>query len=180
MRKEQKKASVEELTKAFEGVSVVLMSDFSGMDVETATEIRRRFREASVEFRVVKNTLARRAAQNAGMEELAEHLTGPNALVLAENDPAPAAKILAEFEKKKSTPKITSGWIDATMMTAAEVRRIADLPTRDELIAQIMAGFQAPVAGLARLLNELARTLVSTLDEVAKKKGAGSDAAEAA
>lgn len=178
MRKEEKKASVEELTKAFEAASVVLMSDFSGMDVETATEIRRRFREASVEFRVVKNTLARRAAEKAGMGELAEHLTGPNALVLADTDPAPAAKILAEFEKKSDTPKIRTGWIDATIMSAAEVRRIADLPTREELLAQVLAGFQAPVAGLARLLNELTRTLVSTLDEVAKKK-AGSDAAEA-
>jgi large subunit ribosomal protein L10 len=176
MRKQQKAAVIEELTERFRGHSVIFLSDFTGMDVETATEIRRRFRDASVSFAVVKNTLARRALEEAGHGDLVEFMTGPNALVMAESDPVEAAKILVEFEKKKDTPKIKTGRVDANLMTAAQIRRIADLPSRDQLLAQIAAGFQAPVSGLARLLHELVRKLVSTIDEVSKKKAAESGA----
>ncbi len=176
LTRSQKEARVEELAKRFEGKTVVILSDFTGMDVETATEIRRRFREASVEYRVVKNTLALRAAEKAGLGKLAESLTGPNGIVLSNGDPVAPAKILVEFEKKNDTPKIRAGWVDATLMTAAEIRRIADLQTREVLLAQIAAGFQAPVSGLARLLHELTRKLVATLDEIGKQKGAESGA----
>ena len=176
MQRDQKKAIIEELTGELEKHNAILLSDFTGMDVETATEIRKRFREASVSYRVVKNTLARRALANAGFEALSEQLDGPNSVVMAGDDPAAAAKILVEFEKKKDTPKITKGWVDESIVSAAEIRRIAALPSRDQLLAQIAAGFQAPVAGLARLLHELTRKMVATLGEVAKQKGAESGA----
>jgi len=176
MRRNQKAEVIEELTGLLEKSQVILLTDFTGMDVEAATEIRKRFHEASVTYRVVKNTLARRAFENAGLTDLAQHLDGPNGLALSEDDPVAAAKILVDFEKKNDTPKITTGWIEENVVTAAEIRRIASLPSRDQLLAQIAAGFQAPVSGLARLLHELTRTLVSTLDEVAKQKGAESGA----
>ncbi len=172
MLKHQKEAFVEELDKQLEGVGVLILSDFSGMDVETANEIRRRFRESSVQYRVVKNTLARRVFESRGLGTLAEHLTGPNGLVMSVDDPIAPAKILVEFEKSKKTPKIKFGWIDATIMSAADIRKLADLPSREVLLAQIAAGFQAPVAGLARLLHELTRKLVATLDAVAEQKAA--------
>lgn len=175
-RKVQKEALVEEIAEQLANSSVIILSDFTGMDVETATEIRKRFREASVTYRVVKNTLARRALEQAGFSQLVEHVQGPNGMALAEGDPVSAAKILVDFEKKNDTPKIMTGWVEETVVTAAEIRRIAALPSREQLLAQIAAGFQAPVAGLARLLHELTRTLVSTLDEVAKQKGAESGA----
>ncbi len=176
LTRDQKEARVDELAKQLDGRKVVILSDFTGMDVETATEIRSRFREAAVEYRVVKNTLAKRAAERVGLGGLVENMSGPNALVISDDDPVAPARILAEFEKKKSTPKITRGWIEASIMTAAEIRRLAGLPTREVLLAQIAAGFQAPVSGFARLLNELLRKLVSTLDEVGKQKGAESGA----
>lgn len=176
LTREQKEARVAELRKELEGKNVVLLSDFTGMDVATATEMRSKFRAASVDFRVVKNTLAKRAMEEAGLSELAGDMKGPNGFVMTEGDPAQAAKILVEFEKGKKTPQIKTGIIDAAMVTAAQIRRIAELPSREVLLAQIAAGFQAPVAGLARLLNELSRKLVATLDAVAKQKGAESDA----
>ncbi len=172
MQKHQKEAFVEALDKQLDGIGVVILSDFSGMDVETANEIRRRFRESSVQYRVVKNTLARRVFESKGLGTLAEHLTGPNGLVMSVDDPVAPAKILVEFEKSKKTPQIKFGWVDATLMSAADIRKLADLPSREVLLAQIAAGFQAPVAGLARLLHELTRKLVATLDEVAKLKAA--------
>ncbi len=172
MQRHQKEAFVESLDSQLEGVGVVILSDFTGMDVETANEIRRRFRDAAVQYRVVKNTLARRVFESKGLGLLAEHLTGPNGLVMSVDDPIAPAKILVEFEKLKKTPKIKFGWVDATLMSAADIRKLADLPSREVLLAQIAAGFQAPVVGLARLLHELMRTLVSTLDEVAKQKAA--------
>lgn len=176
MHRQQKEAMVEELAEQLEKHSVVLLTDFTGMDVATATEMRDRLRQASVTYRVVKNTLVRRALAKAGREALVEYVDGPNGVVMAESDPTEAAKILVEFEKKKDTPKVGPGWVDADVVTAADIRRIAALPSREQLLAQIAAGFQAPVSGLARLLNELTRQLVSTLDEVGKKKAAESGA----
>jgi large subunit ribosomal protein L10 len=176
MRKREKEAVVEELRGTLQEYDVILLSDFTGMNVETATEIRKRFHEASVTYRVVKNTLARRAFESAGLADLAGHLKGPNGLVLAKGDPIAAAQILVDFEKRNDTPKITTGWIEENVVTAAEIRRIASLPSRDQLLAQIAAGFQAPVSGLARLLHELTRKMVATLDAVAKQKGAESGA----
>jgi len=172
----QKEARVEELKKQLTSKSSVLLGDFTGMDVATATEMRQRLREASVEYRVVKNSLAKLAMEEAGFSALTEHMTGPNGFVMTDGDAAIAAKIMVEFETSKKTPQIRTGIIDAAVVTAAEIRRIAELPSREVLLAQIAAGFQAPVAGLARLLNELSRKLVATLDAVAKQKGAESGA----
>lgn len=176
LTKKQKEIAVEALVNEIGDHSVVLLSDFTGMDVETATEIRRRFREKSVKFRVVKNSLAKLALEQIGASDLAQHLTGPNAVVLSDGDPVAPAKILVEFEKKNDTPKIRTGWVDAGIVTAAEIRRIADLPSREQLLAQIAAGFQAPVSSFARLLSEMLRQLVSTLDEIGKSRAAGSSA----
>jgi len=172
----QKEARVEELKKQLTAKSSVLVGDFTGMDVATATEMRKTLREASVEYVVVKNSLAKLAMDEMGFGALKEHLTGPNGFVMTDGDAAVAAKIMVEFEKTRKTPTIRMGMIDDAVVTAADIRRIAELPPREVLLAQIAAGFQAPVAGLARLLNELARTLVATLDAVAKQKGAESGA----
>ena len=176
LTRSQKEARVEELKKQFTSKSTVLVGDFTGMDVATATEMRRELREASVEYRVVKNSLAKLAMEEAGFGVLKEHMSGPNGFVMTDGDAAVAAKIMVEFEKTRKTPQIRMGIIDAVMVTAADIRRIAELPSREVLLAQIAAGFQAPVAGLARLLNELSRKLVATLDAVAKQKGAESGA----
>ena len=172
----QKEARLDTLRRQLASKSTVLLGDFTGMDVATATEMRQKLREASVEYRVVKNTLAKLAMEEAGFGELTEHVTGPNGFVMTDGDAAEAARIMVEFEKAKKTPQIRAGIIDAAIVTAAEIRRIAALPSREVLLAQIAAGFQAPVAGLARLLNELSRKLVATLDAVAKQKGAESGA----
>lgn len=176
MMRKDKEARIEELAKAFEGKNVVFLSDFTGMNVETATEIRRRMRAESVEFYVVKNTLAKLAAEKAGLGEIADLFTGPNAIVLSDGDPVAPAKILTEFEKKGNTPKIRLGWVESVIVSQAEIRRLAELPPREVLLAQIAAGFQAPVAGFARLLHEMLRQLVSVIDEVGKAKGAASSA----
>ncbi len=176
LTRSQKEARVEELKKQLTPKSSLLVGDFTGMDVATATEMRQRLREASVECRVVKNSLAKLAMDEAGFGALKEHLTGPNGFVMTDGDAAVAAKIMVEFEKTRKTPQIRIGMIDAAIVTAADIRRIAELPSREVLLAQIAAGFQAPVAGLARLLNELSRKLVATLDAVAKQKGAESGA----
>jgi large subunit ribosomal protein L10 len=178
MEKREKEAEVQRLTEELSGKAVVLLGDFTGMDVETATEIRKRFRQVDVRYRIARNTLAKRAMDQAGFGELTSFLTGPNALVMADRDPAAAAKIMVEFEKRKSTPKIRAGWVDSAVLTATDIRRIAELPSREVLLSQIAAGFQAPVSGFARLLHELLRRFVSTLDEVAKQRGGAPAAPE--
>jgi large subunit ribosomal protein L10 len=172
LTKAQKAARVDELKKEIASVQHILVGDFTSMDVATATEMRAKLREAQVSYRVVKNSLARLAMKGTDFEELAGLLKGPNGFVMTEGDAAEAAKIMVEFEKGKKTPQIRLGFIDSMMVTAAEIRRIAELPSREVLLAQIAAGFQAPVAGLARVLHELSRKLVATLDAVREQKAA--------
>jgi large subunit ribosomal protein L10 len=168
----QKEARVRDLKKQLESKTSILLGDFTGMDVTTSTEIRQRFREASVEYRVVKNTLARLAMEETGFGDLARDMSGPNGFVMTDGDAAVAAKIMVEFEKTKKTPQIRFGLIDAALVTASDIRAIAELPPREVLLAQIAAGFQAPVAGLARLLHELMRKFVATVDAVREQKEA--------
>jgi len=172
LTKEQKQARVDELKKEFESMQHILVGDFTSMDVATATEMRAKLREASVRYRVVKNSLAKLAMEGTGFEELTDSLTGPSGLVMTDGDAAVAAKIMVEYEKSKKTPQIRLGFIDSMLVTAADIRAIAELPSREVLLAQIAAGFQAPVAGLARVLNELSRKLVATLDAVREQKAA--------
>jgi len=128
LTREQKKARVEELKKQLESKTSVLLGDFTSMDVATATEIRQRFREASVEYRVVKNSLAKLAMEEMGFSALTEHMTGPNGFVMTEGDAAVAAKIMVEFERAKKTPQIRTGLIDSAIVTPAEIRAIAHRP----------------------------------------------------
>jgi large subunit ribosomal protein L10 len=172
LTKAQKVSRVDDLKKEIDSAQHILVGDFSGMDVATATEMRAKLRESQVSYMVVKNSLARLAMKGTDFEALSGSLKGPNGFVMTAGDAAVAAKIMVEFEKTKKTPQIRLGFIDSMIVTASEIRRIAELPPREVLLAQIAAGFQAPVAGLARLLHELTRKLVATLDAVREQKGA--------
>jgi large subunit ribosomal protein L10 len=152
----------------------LLAADFRGLTVKQLADLRRRLRESEAEFTVVKNTLARRAATESGREGLLALLEGPSGLVWVEGDPARAAKTLADFAREHPDGlAIKGGLLDGERLERAEVQRLAALPSREQLLAQLAGGMAAPLTGLAGGLNNLiaglARSLAALHDQRAQE-----------
>jgi large subunit ribosomal protein L10 len=174
--KAQKQELVTTLADRVARSPTLYVTDFTGLDVARLTELRRRLRAAGVEYVVVKNTLARRAFDSAHVPGLLPHLAGPTALVLAGADPVGAAKVLAEFQKEHDRPAIRAGLVDGRAVTPAEVKRLAALPSRPELLAQVGGALQAPLAGLAGALHGVLLTMVGALEGLRVQRAAGETA----
>ncbi|HEX9580722.1 MAG TPA: 50S ribosomal protein L10 [Gemmatimonadales bacterium] len=170
MNRTRKAEVVVELTGRLARASTIYLTDFTGLKVKTLTALRRRFRGAGVEYVVVKNTLAVRALREAAVPGFEEALKGPTGLVFAERDPVGAAKILAEFEKEFQRPTVKAGRLEGRPVSAAEVARLATLPTRDQLLGQLGGAFQAPMSAFAGALNGLLYQLVGALEALREQR----------
>lgn len=129
-------------------VSTILV-DYRGLSVSEMTELRKQLREAGVEFKVYKNTMTRRAAEKAGLAEINEFLTGPNALAFSNEDVISPAKIINEFSKKHEALEIKAGIIEGTFTSVEDVKAIATLPNKDGLVSMLLSVLQAPVRNFA-------------------------------
>jgi large subunit ribosomal protein L10 len=162
--KQQKQDIVTRLTDKVRRSSSIYLADFTGLNVARMTDLRRRLRSAGVEFVIVKNTLATRALEAATVKGLETHLAGPTALVLA-TDPVAAAKVLSDFAKEfEQRPAIKVGLMDGKPLTPAEVKRLASLPSRQQLLSQLASSLHAPLAGFAGAMNGLLQNLVGALE----------------
>lgn len=171
MNREEKARVIEELTEKLRGNSVVLV-DYQGMNVAQSTRLRARSRESGVEFVVAKNTLAQRAANEAGAEGLEDLLVGPTALAFSE-DPVAGAKLMAEFAGEIEAFELKGGLLDGGRVVDAEgVVALSRLPGREQLIAQVIGGVQSPLAGLVNVLNGTIRGLAVVLNQIAEQKDA--------
>ena len=171
MNREEKARVIEELTEKLRGGSVVVV-DYQGMNVAQSTRLRARSRESGVEFVVAKNTLAQIAADRAGIEDISELLVGPTAIAFSE-DPVTGAKLMDEFSNEIDAFELKGGLLDSgRVVDAAEVARLSRLPGREQLIAQVVGGVQAPLAGLVTVLNGTIRNLAIVLNQVAEQKKA--------
>src|SRR3989442_6370891 len=160
-------------TTLFRSASTIYLTDFTGLDVARITDLRRRLRAAGVEYVVVKNTLARRALADARVPALETHLEGPTALVLAGADPVSAAKVLTEFAKEFAKPAIRAGLVDGKAVTPDQVRRLASLPTRNELLAHLGGALQAPMAGFLGALHGVLLNMVGALEALRDQRSQG-------
>jgi large subunit ribosomal protein L10 len=170
--KAEKQESVTALAAKLRRSPTVYVTDFTGLNVARLTDLRRKLRAAGVEYVVVKNTLALRALGEAQVSGLDAHLAGPTGLVLAGADPVAAAKVLADFAKEHEKPAIKIGLVDGKAVTPEQVKRLAKLPSRPELLAQLGGAFQAPMANFVGALNGLLLNWVGAL-EALKNKRAG-------
>ncbi len=151
----------------------VYITDFTGLNVAQITQLRRRLRATGVEYVVVKNTLALRALGDAQVAGLEPHIAGPTGLVLAGVDPVGAAKVLAEFAKEFERPGIKAGLVDGKTVTPDQVKRLATLPSRNELLAQLGGALQAPMAGFVGALHGLLLNMVGALEALQTKRASG-------
>lgn len=169
----EKQAIVETLADKLQNSCSGVLVEYSGTTVAVDTELRRTMRAAGVDYAVVKNTLTRFAANKVGFEALDPFLNGTTALAVSATDPVAPAKILNEFAKKpNSTIKIKVGFVDGKLITADEVVALADLPSREVLVATVLGTMMAPISGFVNVLNANIRGLAVALQAIADKKSA--------
>jgi large subunit ribosomal protein L10 len=168
-----KQEAVKELNEVFQKATAAVLADYQGIDAPSITELRSTMRSRSVEFRVIKNTLAKLAAKNTPFEGLDANFKGPVSLLLSFDDPVAPAKVLADCRKAdaKKTPKVICGVVEGKVISADEVKALADLPSREQLLSQMLSVFQGPTTNFAGVFSSLLRKLVGTLDAVREKKG---------
>lgn len=167
----EKEAIVKAMEEKLSSQGIVLLT-FSHLDVKNATILRRKFREHNVEYKVIKNTLTRIAADNKGLNGLDDLLQGPNGLAVCKDDPVAPAAAVKDFlnETKSEAITVKCGILDGKIIGPDEVKALADLPSRDQLLAMLAQALQGPITGLARALNGTITGLVTALDAVRKQK----------
>lgn len=169
---EQKKQHVAELAESFKAANVGVLVNYSGINVEDDTKLRKQLREAGCQYKVVKNTLLHLAFEQAGIEGLDEHLSGTTAIAYSENGYTEAPKILSDYAKDHENYQIKAGFIDGSQVDAHGIHDLAKLPPKEVLIAQVLGGFNAPIQGFANVLNGTMRSLVIALNAIAEKQSA--------
>jgi large subunit ribosomal protein L10 len=167
----EKEQLVEELSKKLAENEVVILADYTGINVQAVTQLREEFRKASVEYRIYKNTLARIAAKKSGVENILEFIEGPTGYVFSD-DPVVPAKTLVEFIKANPSMKIKCCVLKGRLLDESEVKAIASLPQKEVLIAQLLGQLMAPISGLVNVLNGSIRNLMYALEDLKKKKEA--------
>ena len=167
MNRDQKAAVVEELAGQIGAAEAIFAVDYRGITVAQVADLRERLRGADARFRVVKNSLSERAADQAGVEQLKAMLQGPTALTLVNGDAALAAKALNDAARTLGLLEFKGGLLNGTALSADDVRSIARLPSRDVLNAQLVGTIAAPISGLVRTLNALIAGVAIQLQAIA-------------
>jgi large subunit ribosomal protein L10 len=164
-RKEQKAEQVELLTEKLKKAKVAVLTDYRGLTVSQIQDLRGKLRESDVEYRVIKNTLARRAAEAAGYAALKDELKGPVAIAFGYDDLSVAAKLINDFVKTTRLKlDVVGGLVEGRVFSAQQVKQLADLPSRDVLIAQLMGTLQSPVAQLVGIMQTPLQQLLGVLE----------------
>ncbi len=170
MARPEKVAQVEAVRAIFTSARSVVLNDFTGLDVEKISQLRRICRENGVEFRVVKNTLARRGVEGTPAEELAKFFEGPTALAYSTEAEHLPAKVLAKFAEEHEKPQFKAGFVEGKVIDLEQVIALSKLPSREELIAKLLGGIQAPATGLVACLQGPLRNLISVLNQIKDQK----------
>ena len=159
------------LAEKFEKSAIVITTNYAGLPVGEMTELRRALREAGVEYRIIKNTLAYLAADQAGRPAVKEVINGPTGVAFGYGEPTEPAKALSGFiRSNRSALTIQGGELDGRALSSEDVQRLADMPTRDELVATLLMRMNSPISGLVNVLNGplagLARVLQGRIDNM--------------
>jgi large subunit ribosomal protein L10 len=168
-----KEASVAELTEKFQSSAAVLLTEYRGLTVAQLKELRTSI-SADATFAVVKNTLTKIAANNAGISSFDDELVGPSAIAFVHGDPVAVAKGLRDFAKANPLLVVKGGYFDGNALTAAEVGKLADLESRDVLLAKLAGAFKASLFGAAYLFNAPLSKAVRTVDALREKQESAS------
>jgi len=173
MKKEEKQEIITEVTETVRKSSGLFFTNFSGLTVGQATELRREFYKAGVQYRVVKNTLIRKALEQlAGYDTVYPKLVGPTGVAFAFDDPIVPAKIIQKFTEKHNKLSLKACVIEHQVYDGSRLKELAQLPSRKDTMAAILGAVQSPIAGIPGAVNAVMRDLVSVIGEIEKKKAA--------
>jgi len=173
MKRSEKEQILAEVTEQVSRAKSMFFADFTGITVEEVTGLRREFKKSNVDYRVVKNTLARKALEAAtGYDTVLDKLVGPTAIAFGYDDPVAPAKIIKKFREKNEKLKVKICVLEKQVYDGKQLDDLAKLPSRPEIIAAILGSIQAPMTGVAGAINAVMRDLVSVIDAIEKKKAA--------
>ena len=153
---QEKQVIIDEIKAKLENAEAAVVIDYMGITVEEANSMRKQLREADVDYTVYKNTLVKRAIEGTKYEGLADALAGPSALAISQTDATAPARVLNKVMKEFKKMEFKAGVIEGELLDAAGVQAVADIPSRDELIAKFMGSIQSPIANFARVINQIA------------------------
>src|SRR4051812_147983 len=166
MNRDQKAAAIAEIAQNIQESDAIFAVDYRGISVPQAAELRAKLRDADTRFRVVKNTLTERAADQAGADALKPLLEGPTAFAFVRGDAAAAAKAIADYARATDLLPFKGGLMDGNVLTPDEIRAISRLPSREVLYGQLVGVIAHPISGLARMLNQLIGGLAIALGQI--------------
>jgi large subunit ribosomal protein L10 len=172
LNKNSKEQVVAELAAKLANAKAAFLADYRGLNVEQVNALRGELRKAGVEYQVVKNTLLRLAAKNTGVECLDPHLAGPTAIAIAGTDPVAPAKILSDFAKANAKFELKAGALDGKLLSIDDIKALAELPSRDVLLAKLLGSLNAPASNFVGVLAAIPRSLVQVLAAIQEKKAA--------
>ena len=166
----EKEAVVEELNEKFNQAKSLVLTDYIGLDVAEMTELRDKLREAGVEYKVVKNTLATIAAREADLDEVTQLFSGPTAIAFGMEDVVSPAKVLVDYAEDHEVLEIKGGFLNGQVIDEGKVESISKIPGREELLSKILAGMQSPISGLVNTLNASLSSVVQVLNQIKEQK----------
>lgn len=170
MKIESKKQVVQQLHDRFGKSKVVILTDYKGLDVSTLTELRRLLRDANVEYEVVKNTMLRLASDGTDVALIRDAFKGPSAVAISYDDPVAPAKILTDFAKSHDKLEVKVGVLNGSVMDATSIRALASLPSREQLLAQVLSAMIAVPTSLVRALNDVPVRMLNVLNAIKDQK----------
>ena len=168
----QKKELVSELQDKFERKKILILVDYKGLNVPKIVDLRARLRDADVDFRVVKNTLLTRAAEDTDVALIRDSFQGPSAIAMSYDDPIPVAKVLSEFAKENDKLEIKAGILGGKALDFNAVKALADLPSREVLLSQVLSTMNAVPTGFVRALSNVPERLLYALQAIKDQKEA--------
>jgi large subunit ribosomal protein L10 len=166
----EKATRIEELRQQLSSARGVVLTDYRGLSVAELTDLRRLLRKSAVEYRVVKNSLARLAIRETGLAGLAPYLEGPTAMAISRTEPVAASRALLAWGKTRPTFALKGGVVEGHVVGPADIGALADLPPREILLARMAGAFQAPLQGLARVLAGPISALAVAVNQVRQQR----------
>jgi large subunit ribosomal protein L10 len=172
LNKTSKEQVVAELTQKLASAKAAFLADYRGLNVDQVNKLRGELRGLSVDYLVAKNTLLKLAAKGTGAECLNDHLAGPTAIAIVTGDPVAPAKVLAEFAKANAKFELKAGALDGKLLSIEDIKALAELPSREVLLAKVLGSINAPASNFVGVLAAIPRSLVQVLGAIQDRKAA--------
>ena len=170
MARPEKVEKVKELDEIFSKSQGIYLADFTNMSVELAEKLRSEFREKNVNYKVIKNTLDKRAVEDKAYKDLSKYFQGPTAIAYSYDDPVTPSRILVDFAKENDTPQLKASVIEGKILDLDQTKEMAKIPSKEVLISRIVGGIKSPLSGLVFSLNGIVRNLVYVIHAIKEEK----------